>query len=468
MSSIANVSDPSAIEFLQSRIDYERSLSMPYGQRDFRLERMRELAARLGNPQDGLSIVHVAGTKGKGSTSAMVAAMLTAAGVKTGLYSSPHLERLEERLAIDGAACPPNILARLVDELRPLVAELDEAAAAQTPPTHGPTYFELLTALAFNHFAHSRCRAAVLEVGLGGRLDSTNVCRPLLTIITSISFDHTRQLGNTLAAIAGEKAGIIKAGVPVLSGAVAPEARQAIAAVARRLGAPLVELGREIHVDYRPPCHLEERPATGSVDIACTAPGLEFHYRDLPLGLLGSHQAANAALAVTAIAALRRHGIAVEEAAVRQGLAGVRWPARIEVLGRRPTVILDAAHNGASVDALLRVLDESFASGRRLLVFATTRDKDVAEMLRLALPKFDHAIFTRYVENPRGVPPEQLAAQAAAQGSSSWTVCPDPTAAWEEVRRRATPETLVCITGSFFTAAEMGAQVRQRPLWGQA
>jgi dihydrofolate synthase/folylpolyglutamate synthase len=314
------------------------------------------------------------------------------------------------------------------------------------------------------YFAERRVDAAVLEVGLGGRLDSTNICRPLVSVITSISFDHTRQLGNTLDAIAREKAGIIKPGVPVIGGATEPEPRGAIAAMAREQGAPLVELGRGIQLQYQPPRNLEARATLGTANFSCTAPGLEFDLRDVQLGLLGEHQAANAALAVTAIAALRPHGLAVPEAAIRQGLAEVCWPARIEVVGRRPTVVLDSAHNGSSIAALLRVLDESFSNPTRLLVFATTRDKDVAAMLRLLLPKFDRVIFTRYLENPRGVPPVQLADEAARLGGATASVAADPAAAWAEVQRLATPETLVCITGSLFTAAEMRRQIRQRPL----
>ena len=218
MSAASTTAHDAALAFLYSRIDYERAVNPPYSAGTLRLERMRELLARLGNPQRGLPTVHIAGTKGKGSTAAMVAAVLTAAGHRTGLASSPHLRRVEERLAIDGRPASGDELVELVDRLRPHVETMERQAAHVAGET-GPTYFEITTALAWQHFARNRVRAAVVEVGLGGRLDATNVCEPTVTAITSISFDHTRQLGNTLAEIAGEKAGIIKPGVPIISGA---------------------------------------------------------------------------------------------------------------------------------------------------------------------------------------------------------------------------------------------------------
>ncbi len=193
--------DP-CLAFLASRINYEKAISIPYASRDFRLDCMRELLALLDNPQDRLKIVHVAGTKGKGSTSAMIAAALSAAGYRCGLYSSPHLTRLEERFMIDGRSCSESELAALVEKVRPSVEQLDAKAQRQNPSQSGPTYFEIITAMALLHFAAQQTDAAIIEVGLGGRLDSTNVCQPVISVITSISFDHTDLLGNTLAQIA--------------------------------------------------------------------------------------------------------------------------------------------------------------------------------------------------------------------------------------------------------------------------
>jgi dihydrofolate synthase/folylpolyglutamate synthase len=453
-----------AREFLHSRIDYERAWAMPYGQRDFRLDRMRSLLDHLGRPQDRLTLAHVAGTKGKGSTSAMLAALLTASGRRTGLFTSPHLERVEERLAIDGQPCSAAELADLVHQLRPAVLLLDAAAAAAPPPQHGPTYFEILTALALLHFAAHGVDAAVLEVGLGGRLDSTNVCSPRVSIITSISFDHTQQLGHTLAAIAGEKAGIIKPGVPVVSGVREPEPRQVISAMARDQHSPLIELGRDLEVCYRPPSHLERSAGLGEIDVVCRGPVCELAEHGLPLALVGQHQAENAALAVCAATLLVGPAARLPRAALVQGLAGVEWPARIEVLSRRPTVVVDSAHNLASVAALLDVLDTSFEPSHRVLVFATSRDKDAPGMLAALLPRFHHAILTQFTNNPRGLPPEQLAAAADRSLGCQLHLAADPPAAWQLAGRLASRESLVCSTGSVFLAAQIRALAQSQPL----
>lgn len=453
-----------ALDFLFQRIDYERAVAAPYGERTFKLARMRELLALLGDPQSRLPIVHVAGTKGKGSTSAMIAAVLSAAGYRTGLFSSPHLERLEERLAIDGRPCSSEELLTLVDLLRPAVAQLDGEAARRQPFEPGPTYFELTTAMALLHFARCKVQAAVLEVGLGGRLDSTNVCLPAVSVITNISFDHMRQLGNTLAAIAGEKAGIIKPGVPVVSGVIDDEPRAVIEATARERGCRLLQLGRDFDFDYTPPRNVDQGSAQGRINYRLHASDRQLAYDDLPLGLLGTHQAANAAVALTVLDELSCQGWQIPDAAVRQGLGALRWPARIEVAARRPTIILDTAHNVASVEALAATLDESFSARERILVFATTQEKEAAGMLRCLLPRFDQIILTQYHINPRGIAPAELAAIAAQVSSAAVKVCATAAAAWDAVCAAADEKDLVCITGSFFIAAEMRAQIDARPL----
>ena len=246
-----------AIDWLMRRINYERTAFVPYCSRQLKLDRMRQLLTRLGQPDAGMKIVHVAGTKGKGSTSAMIAAMLTAAGYRTGVFSSPHLERIEERFAVDGVPCSADELVALVNRVIPIVRAMDEeagepaSAGDEATSDAGPTYFEITTAIALLHFVERHVDAAVLEVGLGGRLDSTNVCLPVVSVITSISFDHMRQLGNTLASIAREKAGIIKPGVPVVCGVIDPEPQAVIAQIAREHGCRLIQLGRDFDFQYQ-------------------------------------------------------------------------------------------------------------------------------------------------------------------------------------------------------------------------
>lgn len=447
------------MRFLLGRIDYERSRAMPYDPRRMGLDRVRRLLDRLGHPEERLRIVHVAGTKGKGSTSAMIAAMLSAAGCRTGLFTSPHLDRVEERMAVDGRPCTADELVELVHLVRPAVEDLDRETAALGSVQARPTYFEIITAMALLHFVRSEAEAAVLEVGLGGRLDATNVCTPLLSVITSISFDHTQQLGSTLAAIAREKAGIVKPGVAVVSGVVAPEPREVIRQICRERGCRLIQRDTDFDFDYEPPRHVERAPACGLVRYRSA--GAE---RDFSIGLLGRHQAANAAVALTVATQLQQAGWNLPEAAIRGALRDLSWPARVEVVARRPAVILDAAHNAASIEALVETLDESFSATRRLLIFATTRDKDHRGMLGHLLGKFDEVFFTRYLDNPRAVPPEELQALAVELGSRRWPTYAEPAAAWEAVGGMTSPADLVCITGSFFIAAEIRRQLAARPL----
>jgi dihydrofolate synthase / folylpolyglutamate synthase len=449
-----------ATRFLLSRVDFERTTNVPYPQRDFRLDRMRRLLARLGDPQHALSIVHIAGTKGKGSTAATIASILRAAGYRTGLYSSPHLDRVEERLAIDGEPCPAHELADLVQRIRPAVESMDREPVDGPSASNRPTYFEIITALALLRFAEHRVEAAVLEVGLGGRLDSTNVCQPLVSVITSISFDHMQQLGNTLASIAREKAGIIKAGVPVVSGVTDAEPREMIADIARERDSRLIELSRDFDFQYTPPRDLQDTPSLGSIDFQCRAAGLQGELRAIELSLVGKHQAANAAVALVTIFELIRQGWKIDEQAIRRGLAQVSWPARVELIGRHPAIILDAAHNRASVEALVASLAASFSPSPRLAIFGTSRDKDARGMLEVLLPKFDEVILTQYVNNPRAVRPEKLDALAAELSSRPRHVTSDPAAAWQLACARATPDHLICIAGSFFLAAEMRAAIR--------
>lgn len=443
-----------ALGLLLRRVDYERAAAVGYSEREFKLDRMHELLARLGNPQRQLPVVHITGTKGKGSTAAMVASILTAAGYRTGLFSSPHLHCIEERFSVDGQICPRDKFVALVKRMTPVVERMDAEAAARGEGETGPTYFELTTALAWLHFVNSGADAAVIEVGMGGRLDSTNVCLPVVTVITNVSLDHTKQLGNTVEAIAREKAGIIKPGVPVISGATG-RALPAIEEAARHCGARWVQAGRDFNVMYHAPRDARFGNALGTIDVDYRVRGSEHAWTELELHLLGRHQAENAALALAVVQELRRQDWKVTDAAVRRGLAQVRWPARVEVLQRRPTIVIDAAHNVAAVEALVATLEESLPARRRVLLLAATKDKDVAGMLRELLPTFDRIVLTRYLTNPRSVPTDELLALAQAVTDKPCEVAADPAAAWELATTDLGPDDLLCVTGSFFIAAEV-------------
>jgi len=447
-----------AVEFLFSRVNYERLSGMQYTGDDFKLDRMRELLHRLGDPQETIPAVHIAGTKGKGSTAALTAQILSAAGIRTALFTSPHISAFEERMAVAGVNPARHELVELVRQLADVVTDLDK-----TPGQMSPTYFEIATALAWLYFQERRAEIAVLEVGMGGRLDATNLCRPAVSIITSISRDHTRQLGSRLDQIAREKAGIIKNSVPVVSGVTSDPARSVIVEACQSRNAPLYLLGRDFGYRYFPRTSVldespEISPGNGPDNNRGSIVDIETpvrQWRNLALPLVGEHQARNLALATASIQRLQDQGWKIPDSAVAMGLANFRWPGRIEVLSRRPTVIIDAAHNWEAVAALLRTLDESFSARRRVLVFAATRDKDVQGMLRQLLPKFDTVVVTCFQNNPRHVPVEVLVRMVRGLTDQPLHAAADAAAAWKLARRFADRDDLICITGSFFIAAEM-------------
>jgi len=430
-----------ALAFWNGRINYEQSPPCPG---DLKLDRMRALLHLLGNPQERCRIVHVAGSKGKGSTAAMLASVLRRAGYRTGLFTSPHLCRVEERIQVDEVPVSAAELTALLDDVRRAEVELCRRHTALT-------FFEVGTAVGLLHFARRRVEAAVLEVGLGGRFDSTNVCQPALAVITSISYDHTKLLGDRLASIAFEKAGIIKPGIPTVSGVTAPEVQEVIERISRERRSPLRQLGADFHYDYTP----------GQVTAAATqrprfvVRTWRQRWPEMELGLFGEHQAANAAVAVACVEELRRQGLHIPAAALAGGLAEVCWPARLEVLGRRPLVVLDCAHNVASARALVQTLVTSFPPARRRLVFAVAADKDVPGILRELAPHFAHAYLTRFGSNPRSVPPEQLAEVLRRDGRLPFTVCATPAEAWQAARAAADADDLICVTGSVFVAGEI-------------
>lgn len=408
---------------------------------DLKLERMRNLLDRLGNPEQRLRIVHTAGTKGKGSTSAMLATVLAQAGYRTGLYTSPHLSRVEERFQINGQPITP-------DELNPLLDEVRIAALAR--PEALPTFFEATTAVGFLHFVRRRVDLAVIEVGLGGRLDSTNVCHPLLSIITSISLDHVQILGDRIDQIAREKAGIIKSGRPTISGATDPEARQVIEAVCKEKHSTLRQLGLDFSFEYQPgivtsstETRAQLQPLTGE------------DWPKIPLKLLGEHQGDNATLVVAAVEELRRQGLHIPLKAVEHGLAQVVWPARMEVLSRSPRVILDCSHNVASIRAVIRTLHSSFPGRKRILVFAASQDKDIPGMLHELLPHFQEIYLTRFTEGRRAASTQSLGELVQKISSQPFSIHETPWDAWNAARKQAGTDDVICITGSIFLAGEL-------------
>ncbi len=444
-----------SLDYLYGRLNYER-LGMPKGSAELRLGRMRRLLRRLGDPHEALRIVHVAGTKGKGSTAAMLAAALSASGVKTGLFCSPHLHRLEERFRVDGVEATADELVGLVQAVRPAVDALD--AGDRHYRHRGATFFEVTASMGLLHFARKGAGAVVLEVGMGGRLDSTNVVRPALSVITTISFDHTRQLGNTLGAIAGEKAGIIKRGRPVVSGVRGDEARASIHRAVALRGAPFREIDVDFDYAYRPPEAPLTRPTPGRVAVRTW----RREWPPVPLPMLGSHQGQNAAVALASLDALAEQGFDVGPGDVARGFSALKWPARVEVLAESPWIVVDGAHNVASAKALAETLRSNFPPCPRTLVFGTTREKDLPGQLQALLPLADVIVATRYVENPRSVPPEEIAEAIRTLDSRSAHLAPDPAGALALARRLTPPEGLICVTGSLFLAAEARALVLHR------
>jgi dihydrofolate synthase/folylpolyglutamate synthase len=439
-----------ALAWLDRRVNFERL--PPPGAAELGLARMRRLLAAVGGPHRGLPVVHVAGTKGKGSTVAALAAILEEAGHRVGRYLSPHVHAIEERIAIDGRPIAAGDLAAALEAVIPVVERLDAVAARRGG--RGPTWFEVLTAAAFVHFARARVDVAVLETGLGGRLDATNVVRPLVSVITSISLDHMAVLGPTIARIAAEKAGIIKRGRPVVSGAMHPSARRVIAATAARRRATLLQLGRDFTATPLPAPPGAGPLAGAGLELRTGPAAAPVRYR---LAMPGGHQAENAALAVMAARRLARQGIAVPEAAIVRGLARARLPARIEVVGRRPLVVVDAAHNVASMKTLVETLRPAVASHRpRVLLFAASGDKQIEEMLALAAGMFDRVVVTRYATNPRAASIDRLVAACRQAGLPRPSVATAPPQALALARSLAGADGLVCVAGSFFLAAEIG------------
>ncbi|MBX7105589.1 MAG: bifunctional folylpolyglutamate synthase/dihydrofolate synthase [Gemmataceae bacterium] len=431
-----------------SQIDYERRPARPG---ELSLDRMRDLLSRLGDPHLRLPIIHVAGSKGKGSTAAMIESIGRASGLLTGLYTSPHLVDVRERVRVAGESISEAEAADVLTRIR-------EASLANAPPT----FFEIATALGFLHFADVGVRLAVVEVGLGGRFDATNVCHPLVSVITSISLEHTAILGDTDRLIAFEKCGIIKPGVPVVSGATNRDAAEVIRNVARERGCPLTEVvpvtDQRLDVSCESYVKFDHVPGLVEPSGEISPARLVLDDKYYSIGLLGKHQAANAAVAVTACRAIRDRGIAIPESTITAGLAKARWPARMEVFRGPPLTILDSAHNVDSAQSLLQTLLESLPPLPVTLLYASSSDKDVRGILHELLPSMSRVVVTQFTRNPRAVPPASLGGMARGiRPELPLAVVDDPVAALEMARRDAE---LLLVCGSVYLAGELRELLR--------
>jgi dihydrofolate synthase/folylpolyglutamate synthase len=427
-----------ALRFLSSLNDFERLRIVRYNAQTFDLERMRTLLKKLGNPQDHFRSVHVAGTKGKGSTCAMIASMLHASGYKTALYSSPHLVDVRERMCINGDTVSQAEFVRLVRLVEPIVKRMK--------PT--PTYFDVLTALAFKWFAEQNVQVAVVETVLGGRLDSTNVLKPEVTAITSISKDHMAQLGPTLSRIAEEKAGIMKPGIPAISVQQDPEAEVVLRRVADKVGAPFDVTGKSIEFSYR----FESSRMLGPHNRVClTTPNSKFEHLAVPL--LGEHQAINCGLALAVIDRLKARGLQISDARAMEGLAKTTIAGRMEMISQTPRVVADGAHNAASVDAMMRAIGQHIPYDSMVVIFGCCADKDVGGMLERITSGADKVIFTR-VDNIRSADPNELAMRYTELYGKMAQVAATLEDALAIAYRAVTKEDLICITGSFYLVGE--------------
>ncbi|MEL7499422.1 MAG: folylpolyglutamate synthase/dihydrofolate synthase family protein [Planctomycetota bacterium] len=504
---------------LFDRINYERQIKV--GTEHFKLKNLIELLQRLDDPHLKYPVIHVAGTKGKGSTSTMIGSVLTASGRKTGVYTSPHLETIRQRIAIDGNWISNEALEDVLSQIDPIVEEMDREPASSLPigpnqatsvqnvhpaspykndavlttstlpPQHSEsevtkrlTFFEIITAAAMLHFARQQCDAVVLEVGLGGRLDSTNVCQPDVCVITNISLDHTRQLGSTVDKIAGEKAGIIKQSIPVVSGARHPDAAQVIEDVSKHQNAPLFVLEDHFNVEAPSNTSTSERANTfrwyGTINLNpdVTSPRSSESAAALPppvqidnlrLKMLGRHQRLNAALAIAVTQVLNQQQWNITDDAIRRGLEAATLVGRTEVVQTSPTIIIDIAHNDASIGAMLEALQnelpewESFT--KRKIIFGTSKDKDCRRMLERIVPCFDELIATEYLLNPRATKASVIAETARTidqKGGNNTviSICPTPETAWKAATESLQANEFLCIAGSAFLVAEMAEFAR--------
>ncbi len=439
------------ISTYQQALEYIHSFDDPYlaalrdrGQQTWGLERIRAALALLGDPHLALPVIHIAGTKGKGSTAALIAQGLIESGLKTGLYTSPHLQDWRERIQVDRVWIGQAELTRLVEDYR-------QRAGSETRISA----FEVSTALALWHFQRAGCEVAVVEVGLGGRLDATNVVQPLVSVITSLSLDHTQLLGGTLAEIAAEKAAIIKAGAAAVSAPQSPEALAVIERRAQEVGSPLVLVGRDWLLE---PVQLAWHGSQARIG----PPGA---LQPVRIRLPGAFQLENAAVALATLKQAQQAGLAIRDEAAVAGLAHAEWPGRLEIVSHEPLIIIDSAHNPYSIHEMAHSLELLGGCDSLVVVFGAMADKDIGGMLGVLLPRARSVICTQGV-NPRAATAETLRdtakalVEAAAARGEPWAsrvevrVAPDLAAALQRAHEVMRPGDALCITGSLALAGE--------------
>ncbi len=421
-----------ALDYLYSFVDYSLKHSSELARAEFNLDRMFALLEVLGNPQEKYPIIHVAGTKGKGSVSALCASGLKAGGYKVGLYTSPHLLDYVERIRVNGEPISHEQMIELVEEVRPAVARIPKL-----------TTFEITTALGFLAFAKNDVNAAVIEVGLGGRLDATNVVTPRVAVITSLSYDHMAVLGDTLAKIAGEKAGIIKEGIPVVSAPQVDEALEVLERVAKERNCRFILVGSDVT--------FERLTSSLNGQSLSIADNLRPGTLSLQLPLLGFHQVQNAAIAYTALTA---SGIPISDDAIRKGFSEVQWRARFEVVQRDPPVIFDSAHNQDSFVKLRDTLEEHFPGRMVTLIFGASEDKNIPGMFAELKPKIKTLIVTR-ANHPRALEPEKILELAGRAGLEAVTAIPVDAALQRALEISEKDGSIVLSAGSMFVTAEV-------------
>ncbi len=436
-----------AIDYLFKRTDYEKEKRLRYNITTFSLERMEKLLSLLGDPHNKIPTVHIAGTKGKGSTATMLAKMLEANDYNVGLYTSPHVLHLHERISVNSEMINDTEMRGLLNRVYAPVEKMSK--------TDPPTFFEIMTALAFMYFVDKAVDIAVIETGLGGRLDSTNVIQPKVIGITSLSIDHQQQLGETIASIAKEKAGVLKRGVPTITVEQEPAAMHVLKSHAIALKAPFSVTGSDIDFSHRFETSREHGPHTR---ICLTTPTSKFEHLRVPLH--GKHQAINCGLALAMLDKLKSIGFQIDSEKASEGLQKVSLPGRMEIISDDPRIMIDAAHNAASIRALIHAIGQNIPYDSMVVIFGCNNDKDVMGMLQELQYGADKVIFTRS-NSAKAVSPEDLADMYTELCGKMCQSAASLGPALQLAKSAVSREDLICITGSFYLIGQ--AKMRFQP-----